>query len=584
MVLCLVVGLSSLITTNIFASDKTWNKGQILVKPRAGLPMDEFKKILKNNNGKSNKKIGKSNIHIVKVNEHAEEAIIKKLSKNKHIDFAELDILVKLNEFIPNDPKYINQWHLPKIESSIAWENATGNGIIIAILDTGVNPHPDLIDNMVAGYNSADSSFDTNDIFGHGTMTSGTAAASTNNGIGISSIAGNAQIMPIRITNNSETGSAYWSSAVRGIDWATNNGARVVNLSYSMTNSSSVSDASENMRKNGGLVVVSAGNNSSNAGIPDNPHIITVSATNSDDTKASFSTYGDFIDVAAPGVGILTTNRSNGYSAVNGTSFSAPLTAGVVALIMEANPSLNPDNIEKILEDSADGSGSWNQYFGYGRINAAKAVQMALDADDLVDIEPPSINIFSPIDNSDVSDMILIEVNANDNVGIREVSLYVNNILIGSDITYPYQFSWDSNTVPDGISIISAYGDDTSNNQTKSNDISVNVDNTENPIIDNTPPIVEIVNPFDGETVTKVVNIKIDATDNISVSKIELYIDNNLVISIVDVNVLTYSLNTRKISSGVHTITAKAFDSSGNSDTQDISIDVVKSIKGKNRK
>jgi hypothetical protein len=136
------------------------------------------------------------------------------------------------------------------------------------------------------------------------------------------------------------------------------------------------------MRDRGGVVVMAAGNKSVDPGLSDNPAIIAVSATTSSDVKASWSSYGDYIDVSAPGVSIQTTTNGGGYGSVSGTSYASPVTAGVVALIMGANPDLSPDEVETILEASADnpvGTSDWHAYFGHGRVNAAVAVQMALN-------------------------------------------------------------------------------------------------------------------------------------------------------------------------------------------------------------
>ena len=125
-----------------------------------------------------------------------------------------------------------------------------------------------------------------------------------------------------------------------------------------MTGSSSVASAAQYLRGKGGLTVVAAGNSSTNPGYADSPYIISVSATDSSDNKASWSNYGAYVDVAAPGVGIWTTTNGGGYGAVSGTSFSSPMTAGVVALMMAANPGLSPADLESALKSSADDLGA----------------------------------------------------------------------------------------------------------------------------------------------------------------------------------------------------------------------------------
>ena len=572
------------ITTVYAAPDKPWKTGYILVKARAGLPASQFKNILKRNKGESVETIGSLKVHLVQVPEHAEQAVVIALSKSPHIEFAELDMAVEANGFIPNDPKYSNAWHLSKIEASTAWDYTTAEGITIAILDTGVDSnHPDLLGNMISGWNSADSSNNTSDINGHGTAVAGTAAAAGNNATGVTSIAWNAQIMPIRITNRSD-GYAYYSDIARGLNWAADNGADVANISFAVTQSSTVTSAAQNMRSKGGMVVVAGGNDGKDLGYSDNKNIITVSATTSSDSKASWSNYGNFIDVAAPGVSILTTSRGGGYGNWSGTSFASPVTAGVVALIMGANPSLTADEVETVLENSADNiAGNWHPYYGNGRVNAATAVQMALDMDSAPgDYEAPVVNIFSPVGGTTVNGTVLVEVIASDNIGVNQVSLYANGVLIGTDGSSPYQFSWDSTDVSDGSATLTAYADDNSGNQGQSANISVTVANQE-PVGDQEPPTVLINNPVNGSTVSRTVRIDVFADDDVSVAKVKLYID-GILRSTVNGQSLSFDWNTRKAGSGTHNIKAIAFDQANKSSEQSIQVQVAATTNGRAKK
>ncbi|WP_051906442.1 S8 family serine peptidase [Methylomarinum vadi] len=571
----------SCVTAVNAAPEKPWKTGQILVKPRAGLPANEFKNILKRSNARAIEAIGALKVHVISVPENAEEAVVRALSKNPHIEFAELDMAVEPSEMIPNDPKFSSAWHLPKIQAPTAWETSIADGITIAVLDTGVDAtHPDLSGKLLAGWNAVDGSNSTSDVNGHGTAVAGTAAASSNNATGVASVAWNAQILPVRITNRSDS-YAYWSDVARGLNWAADHGADVANISYAVSNSSSVSSAAQYMRSKGGVVVVAAGNDGTDPGYSDNPYMISVSATTSTDAKASWSNYGAFIDVAAPGSSILTTTRGGGYGNWNGTSFSSPAAAGVVALIMGANPTLTPDEIEQVLEGSADKiAGDWHPYYGNGRVNAATAVQMAMNMDNTpVDNQAPSVNIFSPVGGDQVSGIVQVEVNASDDVGVNEVSLYANNQLVGTDGTAPYQFSWDSEAFADGDVVLTAYADDAAGNQGTSNDVSVTVKNLPD-VVDQNAPSVAISNPADGSTVSRTVTISVSAEDDVQVARVSLYIDGVLMGS-VNGNSLDYSWNTRKVSDGSHTIEAVAVDTANKSSQQAIQVNVGSSTNNK---
>ena len=198
-------------------------------------------------------------------------------------------------------------------------------------------------------------------------------------GIGVASVAFGCKLMPVRISDTSGLG--YSSTVASGLTWAADHGARVANISYEFTGDSAVDSAAQYFNSKGGVVTVSAGNYSTVLTIPDDPNVLTVSATDSNDAIASWSNTGTPIDLAAPGVGIWTTTAGGGYSPASGTSFSAPVTAGVAALVISANPSLTSAQVQQVLKQSADdlGAPGWDPVYGWGRVNAQKAVAAAIN-------------------------------------------------------------------------------------------------------------------------------------------------------------------------------------------------------------
>ncbi|AMK77923.1 peptidase S8 [Methylomonas methanica] len=558
---------------------KAWKSGQILVQPKAGLPKAEFEKILRFNGSYIAENIGSSAIHIINVPENAEAAVARALSKNPHIEFAELDMAVPLSA-VPNDPQFANAWHLSKIQSPNAWDVSKADGITIAILDSGVDgTHPDLAAHMVPGWNAVDSGSVTADINGHGTAVAGAAAAVTNNASGVAGVAWNAKIMPIRITNDAG-GYAYWSDVARGLNWAVDNGADVANLSYAASDSATVASAAQYMRSKGGLVLVAAGNDGLDPGLADNINLIVVSATDANDAKASFSNYGKYIDVAAPGVSILTTNNGGTYAAWYGTSLATPVAAGVVALIQAANPKLTPDNVEKILKSSADKVSGVNfdpNYgYGYGRVNAANAIKTAINTVSS-DSQAPIAAILSPSAGSVVSGLASVAVAASDNVSVSQVSLFANGALVGTDGVAPYQFSWDTSSSVNGNVNLTATAIDSAGNSGSSTAVTVSVQNqsvtatTGN--ADVIAPMVNISNPVNGSKVSGLVAVSVSAKDNVAVAKVQIYIDAKLVASTTG-NSLSYNWNAKKALAGSHTIKSIATDTSGNTGT--VSIQVTK--------
>ena len=250
--------------------------------------------------------------------------------------------------------------------------------VIIAVLDTGIDlNHPDLVANLVPGWNVFDGNTNTNDVLGHGTRTAGTTAAVGNNSLGIRSIAWSSAIMPIRISD--PAGFASYTTIANGLIWAADHGARVANISYEVTSGLTAAAAAQYFESFGGVIIAAAGNNAVFDSAIDNPDVLTVSATTNTDSFATWSNRGNTIDISAPGVIIYTTSYGNNYTSVTGTSFSAPIVAGVAALVKSVNSGLSAQQIQCVIKLSADdlGDSGWDPLYGWGRVNAARAITYA---------------------------------------------------------------------------------------------------------------------------------------------------------------------------------------------------------------
>lgn len=284
-----------------------------------------------------------------------------------------------------SDPYRGKQWDLTTMSVPSAWQVSTGAGVTVAVIDTGVDAsHPDLKGQVLTGYDATTGKAGGNtDPEGHGTHVAGTIGALTGNGIGVAGIVPDVKILPVRVLGKDGTGNM--SDTATGIIWATDHGADVLNMSLGGSErSTAVTNAVAYARSKGVVVVAAAGNEragGSPASYPGaDPGVIAVAATDSGDAVASYSNAGSYVDVAAPGSGIISTYptalAASGYATMNGTSMASPHVAATAALILAAHPDLTPDQVESALESTAVdlGTKGKDDDFGYGRIDAAAAL------------------------------------------------------------------------------------------------------------------------------------------------------------------------------------------------------------------
>ena len=549
-----------------------WVKGHILVQPRAGLSDAEFDKALATQGGKAVGRLGNLNIYVVALPPTAsEQAVANALAHHPNVKFAEVDRLVA-PAFIPNDADYGYEWHLQTINAPTAWNTSIGTGVTVAILDSGIDPtHPDLVGQLVPGWNFYDNNSNTADVYGHGTLVAGVVAAKGNNSIGVAGVAWGAKLMPVRVTDTSGIGTL--SAFANGLTYAADHGARIANLSFPVQSSSSTQAAAQYFVNKGGIVFNSAGNYATLDSTPPSNSLVSVSATGSTDIIASWSSYGPYVDLSAPGVGIWTTSLGGGYSGVSGTSFSSPLSAGVAALMMSVNPSLAPSQIVSLLESSAVdlGAAGYDYDYGYGRVNAAAAVVAAAQAK-TADVQPPSVAITSPTGGT-VSGIVPINVTASDNVGVTRVDLLVSGTLLASDASAPYAFSWDSTALAGSSASLVARAYDAAGNAASSTAVVVSVGGgtIPPPPADTTPPTVAITSPGNSSVVTGVVTVSAKAGDNVGIGSLSLYLDGAMVGTGNSTSV-SYKWNTKKAASGTHTISAIAKDKSGNQSSTSVQV------------
>jgi len=356
-------------------------------------------------------------------------SIIQDYSSCPDVEYAEPNYHVQLCGF-PNDNDFDKQWNLHNsgqtggtedadIDAPEAWDSETGDSdIIIAILDLGVDyTHPDLVDNLwineeeipdneedddgngyvddIMGWDFGNKDNDPKDEYGHGTFCTGVAGAVTDNGIGIAGVGWDCKIMPLIVLgpHGGVTG------ILNGIEYAVDNGARVISMSFTTTTHMQVLEDTINYANSMGVIAVAAAGNSGETeerypAAQDN--VIAVAGTNHNDEKMNFfdehyeewiiSNYGDWVDVAAPAVNIYSTmptyhvsmnddGYQQDYDYGTGSSYACPLVAGIAGLILSKNPHLSPDEVKTIICDNVDPYIS-DVYIGSGRVNANKAINI----------------------------------------------------------------------------------------------------------------------------------------------------------------------------------------------------------------
>jgi hypothetical protein len=386
------------------------------------------------------------------------ESVLANLRNDPEIEFAERDYLARA-AFVPNDPYLASgqEWHLAAIHAPEAWNITRGTGnIVVAVLDSGVNAqHPDLAGQTLPGYDFVNNSDTPMDDFGHGTAVTGTLVAAGNNGFGVVGVAFSARVLPVKVMDSS--GLASYSAIAQGIDYAVDQGARVINISIVGTAPSAALQAAVDYAWSNNVVIVAAAGNSADS-TPLYPaacdHVVGVSATEPDDSLAPFSSYGADVALSAPGDTIWTTRSdlTNPYGPWRGTSFASPIVAGVAALVASENPALSNTQIVSLLEQSADDLGlpGWDPSFGYGRINAFSAVTAAsTEAGALPpqSVPAPAWTLSSPADSAQFASGSAVPVSASvpassGAAAVTNVLFLANDQPFASCASGPFALSW----------------------------------------------------------------------------------------------------------------------------------------------
>jgi len=342
------------------------------------------------------------------------DEVIAAYQSQANVEYAQHDFQIQVAR-TPNDTNFGSLYGMAKIGAPAAWDRTTGSSsIIVGVIDTGIDyNHPDLAANIwrntrevagngvdddgngyrddTQGWDFANNDNNPMDDNGHGTHVAGTIGAVGNNGVGVAGVAWNVKLMPLKFL--AANGSGTVSAAISAINYAVRNGAKILNNSWGGGGYSSALDNAIAAARSAGVIFVAAAGNSAtnNDTTPSYPanynydNVVSVAATDSGDRLASFSNFGaSTVDIAAPGVGILSTTPNNTYSSFSGTSMATPHVAGAAALVWAVNPTWTYSQVIQRLYSTSDViSGLNGKVAGSRRLNVGNAVQPVTQTDSL---------------------------------------------------------------------------------------------------------------------------------------------------------------------------------------------------------
>ena len=468
-----------------------------------------------------------------------------KVKSEGPVRYAEPDYEVTA-DVLPSDPRWSELWGMTKIGMPSAWDIDTGSkSIVVGVIDTGVDyTHEDLagqmwintdeianngIDDDANGWvddrygaDCANNDGNPMDDNNHGSHVAGTIGAAGNNAKGVVGVNWTTSIMALKFLGSGGSGST--SDAVECLYYAIQNGAHLTSNSWGGGGfSQTLFDAISAARNANQLFVAAAGNSAVNTDSSPHypssynlPNIVSVAATTQTDSLASFSNYGvNSVDLAAPGVSILSTVRNNGYSSFNGTSMATPHVAGAAALLLSEYPSLRGSYVDlkaKILDNVDPVSALSGKVLTGGRLNVSKAI-VPVDA-------RPEVTSLSP--SGPVSGVVTLRATVIDDVGVTRVEFFVGSTSYGVDSDgsdgWSSPLQWDTGATADGAHTLRAVAADT---------IGQTGERTSTAIVDNVddPPAVSILSPAAGSAVSGGVTIIASASDDRGLAQVEFFVD-----------------------------------------------------------
>ena len=438
------------------ASRQSSTAARILVGFQPGTAAAERSHAAESNGGRVVGRIAQLDVDIVEVPAAQRADAIARLERNPNVTYAEADAIVEASDVVPNDARWGYQWSPKKTRATAAWGTTTGaSTTTIAILDTGVNAVADLQAKLLTGRNVMNGTADVTDTHGHGTMSAGVAGASTNNAAGVAGYCWACRILPVKVM---ETSTGMVSNLAAGITWAADAGANVISMSLSASSGTTTLQSAVRYATDRGAVLVAAAGNNGNT-TPRYPaayaEVLGVAGTDSNDARYTWSNYGSWVDVAAPGVNESTT-KDGTYSSYAGTSSAAPVVAGIAGLALSLPSQPTAAQVVAAIES---GAVPVNGIARAGRVDAASTLA-ALGA--VAPAPPaavaPSITITSPANGATVDASVTVTGTAtsNDAAAISKVEVVLGTATQLASGTSSWSKTLDTSALPNGTHRITA--------------------------------------------------------------------------------------------------------------------------------
>jgi subtilisin family serine protease len=355
------------------STEPRYDPGRVAVTFRRGTSREVALRAIERSGGKLVRAVTKLNAYLVGVEPSQRAAVLASLRDRSSVKSATEEVISESLDVTPDDSAWPQQTGLRVAGFPAAWDVTQGSSrVLVAVVDTGVDGrHPDLQGAVLPGYDFANGDSDPMDDHGHGTAVAGVIAARSGNHLGGAGICGRCSILPVKVLDASGSGDDTIIAA--GIVWATDHGAKVINLSLGGPGTSTeLTNAIGYATGKGAVVVAAAGNSGTTTQFfpAADPRALSVAATTTADQRYSWSNYGSWVRVAAPGCNIAPL-LGGGYGNFCGTSSAAPLVSGLVALELSAQPLATPQQMEQAVASAARPLPDIVQY---GRIDAGKTL------------------------------------------------------------------------------------------------------------------------------------------------------------------------------------------------------------------